>query len=243
MFGLTGPQGNHGEDVKEYWWYLRRHPHSLLEHLALPLPPASLPVRRAGHRERGPRSKTEPEFELVDTGVFDDDRYWVVTVDYAKAGPHDLLMQITVENAGPDEATLHVVPHLWFRNTWSGATPSTTGRRSRRTRAAWSAAAPAPGGWSWSAMGTRSRCSARTRRTPSGSSASPARTPYPKDGINDHVVHGADTVNPAHTGTKAALHYVADRAGGRHPGGPGAAGGRPDEPEPRPVDVGPSSTR
>jgi hypothetical protein len=118
MFGLTGPEGNHGEDVKEYWWYLDGTPtHSWntwrYHYPQRPFPYDELVAGNAG------RSKTEPELELVDTGIFDDDRHWVVTVDFAKAGPTDLLMRITVENAGPEEATLHVLPQLWYRNTWS----------------------------------------------------------------------------------------------------------------------------
>ena len=91
MFGLTGAEGNHGEDVKEYWWYLDRTPDPLLDALALPLPAARVPVRRPGRGERAGAASDEPEYELVDTGIFDDDRYWVVTVDYAKAAPDDLL--------------------------------------------------------------------------------------------------------------------------------------------------------
>ena len=118
MFGLAGPQGNHGEDVKEYWWYLDGTPtHSWntwrYHYPQGPYPYDDLVATNAA------RGKLDPEYELVDTGIFDDDRYWVVTVDYAKAGPHDLLMSITIENAAPEAATLHVLPTLWYRNTWS----------------------------------------------------------------------------------------------------------------------------
>ena len=118
MFGLTGPQGNHGEDVKEYWWYLDGTPTHSWNTWRYHYPQREFPYTDLV-AENARRGKLEPEYELVDTDAFDDDRYWVVTVDYAKAGPRDLLMQITVENAGPDEATLHVLPTLWFRNTWS----------------------------------------------------------------------------------------------------------------------------
>ena len=125
MFGLAGPQGNHGEDVKDYWWYLDGTPthswHTWRYHYPqVPFPYDDLVT------ENGRRSRTQPEYELVDTGVFDEDRYWVVTVDYAKGGPHDLLMRITIENAGPTEATISVLPTLTYRNTWSWGYPTAT---------------------------------------------------------------------------------------------------------------------
>ena len=134
--------------------------------------------------------------------MFDDDRYWVVDVVHAKADPHDLLMEVSVTNAGPDEATLHVLPHLWFRNTWSwdvGAERPVAAGHSGATGSRWTTRGSA----SWPGSSTP----ARTAQHPEllfcendtnlarlyGSDASPA---YPKDGINDHVVAGAPTVNP-----------------------------------------------
>ena len=118
MFGLAGPQGNHGEDVKEYWWYLDGTPTHSWNTWRYHYPQREFPYGDLV-AENARRGKLDPEYELVDTGIFDENRYWVVTVDYAKAAPRDLLMRITVENAGPDEATLDVLPTLWFRNTWS----------------------------------------------------------------------------------------------------------------------------
>ena len=118
MFGLAGPQGNHGEDVKEYWWYLDGTPTHSWNTWRYHYPQREFPYGDLV-AENARRGKLEPEYELVDTGIFDESRYWVVTVDYAKAAPRDLLMRITVENAGPQEATLDVLPTLWFRNTWS----------------------------------------------------------------------------------------------------------------------------
>ena len=118
MFGLTGPQGNHGEDVKEYWWFLDALPSHAWLRWRYHYPQAEFPYADLV-AENGRRDQSQPEYELLDTGVFDDDRYWVVDVVHAKADPHDLLMEISVTNAGPEEATLHVLPHLWFRNTWS----------------------------------------------------------------------------------------------------------------------------
>ena len=117
MFGLTGPQGNHGEDVKEYWWYLEGLPSHALLRWRYHYPQAAFPYDRA----RPPRARacSDPELELLDTGAFDDDRYWSVDVTYAKASPTEVLMRIVVENHGAEEATLEVLPTLWFRNTWS----------------------------------------------------------------------------------------------------------------------------
>src|SRR6476620_11217533 len=116
MFGLTGPQGNHGEDVKEYWWYLEGLPSHALLHWRYHYPQAAFPYEQLVDHGRGLQ---DPELELLDTGVFDDDRYWSVDVTYAKASPTEVLMRIELENHGPDEATLHVLPSLWFRDIWS----------------------------------------------------------------------------------------------------------------------------
>src|SRR5687767_8261015 len=118
LFGLTNSQGNHGEDVKELYWYLDATPsHSYLKML-YKYPQREFPYAQLIEENRQ-RGKDEPEFELLDTGIFDDDRYWDVFVEYAKASPEDILVRITVHNRGPEAATLHVLPHLWFRNIWS----------------------------------------------------------------------------------------------------------------------------
>ena len=126
MFGLTGPQGNHGEDVKEYWWY----PDALPSHAWLRwryhYPQAAFPYQQLVE-ENARRSRDEPEFELLDTGVFDGGRYWSVDVAYAKASPTEVLARITIENHSSEEAALSVLPTLWFRNTWrvsGGEAPS-----------------------------------------------------------------------------------------------------------------------
>jgi len=208
MFGLTGLEGNHGEDVKDYWWYLDSTPtHSWMSwRYHYPQREFPYPELVAGNARRGPY---EPEYELVDTGIFDGDRYWAVTVDYAKAGPDDLCMRIQVHNRGPEQATVHVLPTLWFRNTWAWGRP---GQDSVPRVEAGSG-------------GLAARHERLGRLTPAGA-GSPrplfcdnetntrrlwgveGRSAYPKDGINGHVVHGAATVNPEQVGTKAALHYV-----------------------------------
>ena len=118
MFGLSGNEGNHGEDVKEYWWYLDALPSHAWLRWRYHYPQAEFPYDDLVATNAA-RSKADPEYELLDTGVFDDDRYWVVEVDYAKADPTDVLMAVRVTNAGPETAQLHVLPTLWFRNRWS----------------------------------------------------------------------------------------------------------------------------
>jgi hypothetical protein len=118
MFGLSNGEGNHGEDVKEYWFYLDSTPtHSYLK-CQYKYPQRAFPYGDLV-ATNARRSKQEMEYELLDTGVFDDDRYFDVVVEYAKAAPDDILMLITAHNRGPDPATLHLLPTLWFRNTWS----------------------------------------------------------------------------------------------------------------------------
>ena len=118
LFGLTGNEGNHGEDVKEVYYYLDSTPtHSYMKFL-YKYPQAEFPYRRLIEENRN-RSKTEPEFELIHTSVFDDDRYFDVFVEYAKADVEDILIKITVANRGRENARLHLLPTVWFRNTWS----------------------------------------------------------------------------------------------------------------------------
>ena len=118
IFGLTGNQGNHGEDAKEYWWYLDATPSHSWNRWRYHYPQSAFPYERLVE-ENAARGKQDPEFELLDTGVFDDDRYWIVEVDYAKADPHDLLLTVRIKNAGTEADTLHVLPTAWYRNTWA----------------------------------------------------------------------------------------------------------------------------
>jgi hypothetical protein len=211
MFGLTGPQGNHGEDVKEYWWFLDALPSHALLHWRYHYPQAEYPYADLVE-ENGRRDQGRPEYELLDTAAFDEDRYWVVDVVHAKADPHDLLMEISVTNAGPAESTLHVLPHLWFRNTWSWDVDAE--RPGLRASGSGRVAVDHPsfGELSWEldagADGSPYEllfCDNDTNlRRLYGAEDSPA---FPKDGINDHVVGGAPTVNPAGTGTKCAAWY------------------------------------
>jgi Mannosylglycerate hydrolase MGH1-like glycoside hydrolase domain len=212
MFGLSNQEGNHGEDAKDYWWYTDALPSSGWLGWRYHYPQAAFPYEDL-IRTNAARSKLEPEYELLDTGVFDDDRYWIVEVHYAKATPTDILMRVTVRNRGPEAASLHVLPTLWYRNTWSwdpkGGTPSlapgTDGRTilaSHRELGDYSLEiGPAPDGRQPSLLFCENETNLERI------AGVPNTTPYPKDGINDHLIAGTPTVNPAATGTKAAAWY------------------------------------
>ena len=210
-FGLTGAQGNHGEDVKEYWWYLDAIPSHAWNRWRYHYPQAAFPYQDLIDTNRS-RNKFQPEYELIDTGAFDEDRYWIVEVHYAKAGPDDLLMTISVTNQGPEADTLHVLPTAWFRNTWSWAADEPRPVMSATGDAAVGIEHPFLGPLELIAgRGPDSRvpdalfCENETNVT--RLFGAPPVTPYPKDGINDHVISGADTVNPERTGTKCAYWY------------------------------------
>ncbi len=216
-FGLTGPEGNHGEDAKDYWWYLDSTPTHSWMSWRYHYPQAEFPYSElvAENARRGPH---EPEHELVDTGIFDGDRFWAVQVDYAKEAPKDLLMRVTVTNHGPDEATLHVLPTLWFRNTWAWGLPGQEAMPSIHEQGGHLVAThPSLGALTLSSDGTPELLFCDNETNAPRLYGRPGRSAYPKDGINDHVVHGAATVNPDRTGTKAAVHHVVTvPAGGTH---------------------------
>jgi hypothetical protein len=206
LFGLTGNEGNHGEDVKEYYFYLDSTPtHSYMKYL-YKYPQAEFPYARLIEENRR-RDKREPEFELIETGVFDEDRYFDVIVEYAKADVEDLLIRITAINRGPEAAVLHLLPTLWFRNTWSW----NGGRKQPQVRqrdAAIEAQHPELGRRWLYCDGTPELLftdnETNTRRLYGAENG--AR--YAKDGINDYLVNGAmRAVNSDQTGTKAAAHY------------------------------------
>lgn len=210
IFGLTNPQGNHGEDAKEYWWYVDATPsHSWLR-WRYHYPQGAFPYDDLV-AENARRTRDDPEYELLDTGIFDEDRYWAIEATYAKATPTDVLLRVTVENAGPEADTIHVLPTLWFRNTWSwgedGERPEIrlVGGELVATHAklgTYRLEAAAAGGVEPVPLA----CENETNE-PRLFGGAPT-TPYPKDGIADHVMHGAATVNPAGAGTKAAWWYA-----------------------------------
>ncbi len=210
-FGLTGPQGNHGEDVKEYWWYLDATPSHSWNRWRYHYPQRAFPYQDLLDTNAR-RNRYEPEYELLDTGVFDDDRYWIVEVHYAKAGPDDILMTVQVTNAGPEADTLHVLPTAWFRNTWAwgddevrpsahASGPRSVALEHPVVGAMELSAAPGPDG----ADPTMLFCDNETNT--SRLYGTDPLTAYPKDGINDRVVDGAATINPDNVGSKCAFWY------------------------------------
>ncbi|MGH7358500.1 MAG: MGH1-like glycoside hydrolase domain-containing protein, partial [Candidatus Rokuibacteriota bacterium] len=211
LFGLTNSEGNHGEDVKEYYFYLDSTPtHSYMKYL-YKYPQAEYPYAELVETNRR-RGRHDFEYELLDTGVFDQDRYFDVVVEYAKASPEDLLIQVTVENRGPEPATLHVLPTLWFRNTWSwgGDAPRPTLRQAAADGTpAIAASHPELGDRLLSCEGAAALLFTENETNAARLFRSPNRTPHVKDGIHEYLVHGQrEAVNPAQTGTKAAAHYT-----------------------------------
>jgi hypothetical protein len=278
-FGLSGPQGNHGEDVKDYWWYVDATPTHSFHRTRYAYPLREFPYDDLV-RTNASRDRRVGEYELIDTGTFDGDEYAMVTCDWAKAGPRDILLTIDVHNRSDHEATVHVLPTVWFRNTWSWDDPApprprlwadgptlrghhekigdlTVVSASEPALSAGSVTGTATAGVTGtgdlhpagSVTAARSSDSAGTVGAADGSHPAdpvtatappPARllfcenetnvrglygtstwagrpaTPYPKDGINDHVTRGTDSVNPAGRGTKAAFHHVFTIPAGEH---------------------------
>ncbi|WP_435018761.1 MGH1-like glycoside hydrolase domain-containing protein [Tundrisphaera sp. TA3] len=225
LFGLSGPEGNHGEDVKEYYFYVDGTPtHSYLR-FVYKYPHAAYPYQRLIDEaaRRGPR---DPEFELLDTGVFDEDRYFDIVVEYAKVTTEDIAIRITATNRGPDPAPLHLIPHLWFRNTWGweakpGAPPRVY---------------PGPAGQAHQSLVTDDsavecvatipvtyRVGQRILFAPPGGTPlftdnetnqarvfgceGPGAPRFVKDAFHRHIIDGEDCLKPDRCGTKAAIHY------------------------------------
>jgi hypothetical protein len=214
LFGLSGNEGNHGEDVKEYYFYLDSTPtHSYMRAL-YKYPQGEYPYAKLVEENRR-RGRVAPEFELIDTGIFDGDRYWDVEVEYAKASVDDILIRVSATNHGPEAATLHLVPTLWFRNTWSWDVGAKRPRLVAGARgdghAVVEAEHPTLGG-------RRLFCEGAPRLLFTENETNQARlfdsanaSPYVKDGIGVAVVQGwTEAVNPAEVGTKAGAHYRAE---------------------------------
>ena len=216
LFGLTGPEGNHGEDVKECYYYLDSTPtHSYMKAL-YKYPQREFPYAELvdeNHR----RSKADPEFELVDTGAFDDDRYFDVIAEYAKASPNDILIRITVANRGPETATIHVLPTLWFRNAWTWGCSHEGCEVKPRMEAAGPSAVVArhvslgefrldidqatDGGKAELVFTDNETNARRVFGFDDGNR-------YVKDAFHDYVIRGdSEAVNPRQFGTKAAAIY------------------------------------
>ena len=212
MFGLTGNEGNHGEDVKEYYFYLDNVPSHAYMKFLYKYPQRAFPYADLVEENRR-RTRQDPEYELLDTGIFEDDRYFDVFVEYAKAAPEDILIRVSVANRGPESATLHVLPTLWFMNDWTWF-PGTEKpqikvehsdgdglvlKATHRTLGPyWLYCEP-----SQEALFTENETN--TERLFGVRNA----TPFVKDAFHESVVHGRrEAVNPARVGTKAAVHYV-----------------------------------
>jgi len=214
LYGLTNSEANHGEDVKEYYFYIDSTPtHSYMKYL-YKYPQREFPYRDLVETNRG-RSREEFEYELLDTGVFDDDRYFDVFVEYAKAGPEDVLIRVTVHNRGPEAARIRLLPTLWFRNTWSWGVDD----RKPSLRQAAPAAIHA---WHHDLGEYWLYCDGGPELlfTENESNAErlwrqPNPSPYVKDAFHRYLISGdGGAVNPARMGTKAAAHYALEVRGG-----------------------------
>ncbi|HEX2913024.1 MAG TPA: glucosidase [Chloroflexia bacterium] len=225
LFGLTGLEGNHGEDVKEMYYYLDSTPtHSYMKML-YKYPQAAFPYGQLVE-ENARRGRQDFEYELTDTGVFEQDRYFDIFVEYAKAAPDDLLIKISAVNRGPEAASLHLLPTIWFRNYWSWQQgqerPILQGGRREQSRELASenmsgseaftsinAAHPILGKFELYCEMPGELLFTENETNTQRLYGVPSASPYVKDGINDYIVNGKhEAVNPAQTGTKAAAHYL-----------------------------------
>jgi hypothetical protein len=211
LFGLTNSEGNHGEDVKEYYFYLDSTPtHSYMKYL-YKYPQAAYPYDKIVATNRK-RSRTEREYELMDTGVFDDDRYFDVFLEVAKKGPEDILLKVTVCNRGEEAATLHLLPHLWFRNTWSwtphAVKPVLQASDELRGMAAVVAEHNDLGRMQLSFDQDVPLLFTENETNTERIFGQANETPFVKDAFHNYLVGGhKDAVNPEQTGTKMAAHY------------------------------------
>lgn len=212
LFGLTNSEGNHGEDVKEYYFYLDSTPtHSYMKYL-YKYPHAAYPYADLVETN-GKRSKKELEYELSDTGVFDENRYFDLFIEYSKESPDELLIKITICNRGPDAAPIHILPTLWFRNTWTWwkepPKPNLKELGVFEGNRVIEAFHSTLGEYFLYCEGEASLLFTENETNTARIFGQPNATPYVKDGINNYVVHGQnDAINPNRTGTKASAHYL-----------------------------------
>jgi len=231
MFGLTSTEGNHGEDVKEYWFHLDNTPTHSYMRMLYKYPQQEFPYRRLIEENRTRGRGTE--FELLDTGIFDEDRYFDIFIEYAKVSPEDICIRIEAFNRGPDAAELHVLPHLWFRNTWSWTDPP-SGEPTIQAGAAGKphvmlvaddfTAKPLENIQLQYGLGRRYLYAPsggellftnnETNASRLYGSSVVNRSPYVKDAFHRYVVNGEKCVNPRQVGTKACIHYRCEVARG-----------------------------
>jgi len=211
LFGLTNSEANHGEDVKEYYFYLDSTPtHSYMKYL-YKYPQAEYPYDNLVATNRG-RTRNEQEYELLDTGIFDNDRYFDVFVEYAKETPADILIRITVCNRGPEAATLHLLPTLWFRNTWSwkkdAVKPSLHLVKDSTSAKAVRASHPELGDHLLHCDGDPTLLFTENETNSERLFDTPNPSPYVKDAFHRYLINGqSDAISPAGVGTKVAAHY------------------------------------
>src|SRR5580704_2552684 len=225
MFGLTSPQGNHGEDVKEYYFYLDNTPTHSYMRMLYKYPQNKFPYNQLIEENRR-RGGKEPEFELLDTGIFDDNRYFDIFIEYAKNGPEDICIRIETFNRGPADAVLHILPHLWFRNIWSwggseGIEPVIREGSAQDDLVVLEADCTATklqnlqfdyrlglmrlyGPTAKEILFTNNETNAERVFGP----GQPSRSKYVKDAFHRHVIDNQDCVNPEQVGTKACFHYA-----------------------------------
>ncbi len=215
LFGLTNSEGNHGEDVKEYYFYIDSTPtHSYMKYLY------KYPQREYPYRDllqtNARRSREEREYELLDTGIFDDDRYFDVFVEYAKGDPEDVLIKISVFNRGPEAAQIHLLPTLWYRNTWSWEESEPKPALRQMGDNAIQASHPQFGDYTLQCEDAAELLFTENETNTSRLWGQANPTPYVKDAFHEYVIAGkTDAVNPAKSGTKAAAHYVLDVPAGQ----------------------------
>ena len=213
-FGLSNPEGNHGEDVKELYYYLDSTPSHSYMKMLYKYPQEAFPYSQL-LQQNSRRTKNDPEFELIDTGVFDNNDYFDVYVEYAKSDTEDILIKITVANRSASEALMNVLPTVWFRNTWSWGRHNNKPTIKQQSNSVlelhhntigeyWLLADVTP---EWLFCDNETN----TKRLYKAAGS----TQYPKDGINDYLVNGSATVNPQQTGTKASANYDLTIPGGQ----------------------------
>lgn len=217
LFGLTNSEGNHGEDVKEYYFYLDSTPtHSYMKYL-YKYPQRAYPYDEIVATNRS-RSRYEREYELIDTGVFDDNRYFDVFVEYAKQSGEDLLVKISVSNRGPETASLHLLPTLWYRNTWAwdqGVEKPVMQQSLEKNNTIIEACHPLLGMNYLYCEGEVELLFTENETNRERIFGQPNPTPYVKDAINNYLVFGTrEAVNPEKKGTKVAAHYNLEVAAG-----------------------------
>jgi len=231
MFGLTSDEGNHGEDVKEYWFYLDSTPTHSYMRMLYKYPQAEFPYSQLLEENRRRWGANQPEYELLDTGVFDDDRYFDIFVEYGKASEEDICIRIEAINRGPDTAPLHLLPHLWFRNHWGWNDPRGSEPMIRLAGSSDSVslladdsdASPLANLQFNYKLGRRylyGPVAAKPLFTDNenntvrlyGSANNPKR--FVKDAFHRHIIHGEETIEPAECGTKSCLWYKRDLAPG-----------------------------